>query len=395
MTTDSAPPSAPATPTVVVAHPRDPGTFCGTDGVDVEDWLSLYERISQHNRWDATLMLANVIFYLAGTARVWFETHEEEIATWDACKQKLRGLFGKPVGRQLAAKKELAARAQTATESYITYIQDVLALCRKVDPNMTEDDKVGHIPKGIADDAFHLLLCRDCSTVDSVLQVCRRFEQAKHRRIAHRFDRLPNTAARSTCEDLPTLRQPSNPDHVTRIVRRELEALAPVTPNAPLSANTLATISLIQAVVRQEVANLGMPSSHRPVEPRSARPISPVVATATARNTFVPSYTRYRNPDEWRTPDDRPICFTCSRVGHISRHCRSRWSAPPRPLPFVDRRYDYGPRRFTPRNDPPSAESTPPSRRTSRSPSQTAHRSRSPLPHRSYSPSSAGRFAGN
>lgn len=168
------------------------------------------------------------------------------------CKQKLQDLFGKPVGGQLAEKKELAARAQTSAESYITCIQDVLALCRKVDKEMTEADKVGNILKGIADDAFNLLLCKDCSTVDSVLHMCRRFEQAR------RFDWLPNTAASSTCEDLPTLRQPSTPD-MTRIVRREQEALIPTASSPPQPDTSLATISLNKAVVRQEIANLGMP----------------------------------------------------------------------------------------------------------------------------------------
>ncbi|XP_077496029.1 uncharacterized protein LOC144106942 [Amblyomma americanum] len=278
-------------PTVVMAQPRHPGTFCGTDDVDVEDWLAMYERVSKHNAWDATLMLANVIFYLAGTARVWFETHEEELTSWDTCKQKLRDLFGKPIGRKLAAKKDLASRAQSSTESYISYIQDVLALCRKVDSAMSETDKVGHILKGIVDDAFNLLLCKDCAKVDSVLQVCRQFEQAKHRRIAPRFDRLPNTAATSSCEDLPTLQQPSHPANLTRIVQRELEAMTPIafTPQPPD-----ATIAVIEAVVRQEFANVGLncglPSAS-PCTPTS----TPLIAAASLTPAIPPRY-RYRNP---------------------------------------------------------------------------------------------------
>ena len=166
-------------PAVFLTHPRDPGPFCGTDKTDVEEWLTLYERVSDSYRWDPTLMLANLIFYLTGTARQWYDTHEADLTSWDVCKQKMRDLFGRPVGRQLAAKKELAGRAQTSTESYVVYIQDVLSLCRKADDSMTEADKIGHILKGIADDAFNLLMCKDCSTVDEIIKECRRFEQAK------------------------------------------------------------------------------------------------------------------------------------------------------------------------------------------------------------------------
>ncbi|XP_075723521.1 uncharacterized protein LOC119178408 [Rhipicephalus microplus] len=48
-------------------HPR---TFSGTDEVDVDDWIADYERISALNRYDLTLMLVNVLFYLKGKAKV-------------------------------------------------------------------------------------------------------------------------------------------------------------------------------------------------------------------------------------------------------------------------------------------------------------------------------------
>ncbi|XP_040066951.3 uncharacterized protein LOC120840460 [Ixodes scapularis] len=167
-------------------------------------------------------MLANVIFYLRDTARTWFETHEEELTSWDLCKAKLQDLFGRPTGRKLSAKRKLASRVQTSTESYVTYIQDVLSLCRKANPEMPEIERMEHILKGIADDAFQLLVIKDCSTVDDVLKECRRFEAAKTRRIAHKFNRLPNTPATSSCEDPDT-----NTERITKIVRREPEAMMP------------------------------------------------------------------------------------------------------------------------------------------------------------------------
>lgn len=53
-------------------------------------------------------------------------------------------------------------------------------------------------------------------------------------------------------------------------------------------------------------------------------------------NRRVSATPRYRNPADWRTRDDRPICFYCGRIGHISCHCRA-WSnsAPwPHPPPY-------------------------------------------------------------
>lgn len=117
---------------VVFTQLRDPGTFSGSDNTDIKDRLQLYERVDTINNWDPTLMLANIIFYLTGTAQVWFLNHEQEITSWKLCKQKLIDLFGKPIGRCRAAQKDLACRAQTCPQSYVTYIQDVLALCRSL-----------------------------------------------------------------------------------------------------------------------------------------------------------------------------------------------------------------------------------------------------------------------
>lgn len=38
--------------------------------MDAEKWIDMHERVSDHDRWDPTLMLANVIIYLKGTGCV-------------------------------------------------------------------------------------------------------------------------------------------------------------------------------------------------------------------------------------------------------------------------------------------------------------------------------------
>lgn len=376
---------APATPSVVLAHPRDPGTFSGTDNVDVEDWIHMYERVSTYNRWDPTLMLANVIFYLKGTARVWYETHEDDLTSWDTCKQKLCELFGKPLGRQLAAKRDLASRAQTSTESYVSYIQDVLALCRKVDDQMPESDKVGHVLKGIADDAFNLLVYRNCTTIDAIIKECRRFEDAKSRRIPQPYTRLPNTAATSSCDDL-FLRQSSPTDeNVSRLIRRELEAMSPAPLQPRDGENHLPAISLIQAVVRQEFANLGLQTVN-PTRPTQATDITAI--TPGRPPYFTP---RRRNPSDWRTPDDRPICFHCSRVGHIARHCRNRWFRPNASSFPSSRRNNERLDNFSSHPDPYSTNVNGQVFRSSRSPSPLRRQSRSPQRRRFSSPGPSGR----
>lgn len=87
------PPSESATPLVMVSKPRDPGMFSGSDNIDVGDKIKLYERVSTHNRWDPTIMLTNIIFYLKYMALVLKETHEAELTIWDVRKAKLTNLL--------------------------------------------------------------------------------------------------------------------------------------------------------------------------------------------------------------------------------------------------------------------------------------------------------------
>lgn len=391
--TSSSPPAPPVAPTYIVLPPaRDPGVFSGQDGVDVDKWLNLYERISAGYRWDPTLMLANVLFYLDGPPRVWFETHEAEITSWDSFKEKIRDLFGDSTGRQLAARNELATRAQTSSESYVSYIQDVIALCRQVDEHMSESERVSHVLKGIADDAFNLLVYTNVDTVDTIIKECRRFEHAKSRRITQKFTRLPNTAATSSCD---AVRLPPTCDHVTRIVRREIEAACPAPIQPPVftthaSDPSQPSVSLIQAVVRQEFANLGLPSAC-PLTRPDARPYS---SGPTRRSYTSPG--SFRNPAEWRTPDDQPICFSCHQAGHIARYCRRRWTYVSRqtsmyPTPF--RRPAAGSPTYysSSSHEPLPSDATAPVRRFSRSPSPQRRQSRSPQPRRFSSPSFSGR----
>lgn len=92
---DTSPPATPVTSTQFITLPqaRDPGTFSGANSIDVDEWVSMYERVSKQNGWDPTIMLANVIFYLGRTPRVWFWTCEDDINSWDTFKQQLRDLF--------------------------------------------------------------------------------------------------------------------------------------------------------------------------------------------------------------------------------------------------------------------------------------------------------------
>lgn len=83
MPDDMAPQEAtPPTAVICSGVPRQryPVPLSGTEDHDVEDWLSSYERVSAHNKWNDADKLTNVIFYFSDVALLWFRNHEVDVA---------------------------------------------------------------------------------------------------------------------------------------------------------------------------------------------------------------------------------------------------------------------------------------------------------------------------
>ncbi|KAH8022709.1 hypothetical protein HPB51_001930 [Rhipicephalus microplus] len=121
-------------------------------------------------------------------------------------------------------------------------------------------------------------------------------------------------------------------------------------------------------VVREELANVGLQPVCSLTEPRVS-----TIAPSPAPERF----RRYRDPAQWRTQDDKPICFHCHGVGHISRYCRFR-TYPPRSFPGYRRDDNHRPLQYSARDDGPyNGTPATPVRRSSRSPSPHDRRSSS------------------
>ncbi|KAG0432327.1 hypothetical protein HPB47_020907 [Ixodes persulcatus] len=94
--------------------PKRPKGFARLRDKDVEDWLNSYDRLS------------------------------------------LKDIFGTPTSRKENAKKKLETRRQEE-ETYTSYIEDVLELCRRV-CEMQESERVRNLLKGISEPAFNVFL---------------------------------------------------------------------------------------------------------------------------------------------------------------------------------------------------------------------------------------------
>ncbi|UYV71040.1 hypothetical protein LAZ67_8001511, partial [Cordylochernes scorpioides] len=268
------------------------------------------------------MCLANVFFFLSGTAKVWFENVEEQITSWELFETMLSQAFGHHASEKDQVLEKLKARAQGKGESSEAYIQDVLYLCRQINPNMNENEKVAHLVKGVSEEIYRAIVTFEIATTEEFIRWCRKIELSQKKRVNTRivFDRLPNAAAINPAES------ESMEDLIRRIVREEIyHALNP-------EPATLKPSSL-DLIIREEVER-NLSAISQPVQrsmPRQQYSNRPQIFKQTPRQQFlnqrppVPNQTSpQRRTDECRTHENVPICFHCGRPGHVARYCRDR-----------------------------------------------------------------------
>ncbi|XP_077551560.1 uncharacterized protein LOC144165316 [Haemaphysalis longicornis] len=269
-------PPSPVPPVICAGtiRQRDPPFFTGKGDYDAEDWLSTFEQVSVYNKWDDKAKLSNVEYYLREVAEVWFRNNGRTIKTWGEFKTLFAEAFNRPAVRKLHAEQCLRVRAQQPGENFTSYIEDVVDLCRRINMDMSEQEKIRHILKGIEDDAFQMLMSKDSKTVAEIIKLCQSYDELRRQRSFVRQSlgtgaelsslsfsseqaslemRIKDFVREEVARQLslvPFVEQPapSLPQAVPRTVREQVaEALSPAhqstTPAAPLTVPTMATIA--------------------------------------------------------------------------------------------------------------------------------------------------------
>ncbi|GBM15777.1 hypothetical protein AVEN_262935-1 [Araneus ventricosus] len=82
-------------PILTYQLPRNSCIFSEDEQEDVNKWLKDFQRIAIYNHLVDQICLANVIFYLAGTARQWFDNNEITFTNFTTFENSLNNRFAK------------------------------------------------------------------------------------------------------------------------------------------------------------------------------------------------------------------------------------------------------------------------------------------------------------
>lgn len=127
-----------------------PEKFSGTDKEDAEEYLKTFNRTAQINDWTEAEKVRLFPAYLKDAALVWYDLYEqsEPRLTWDKLQQDFTNEF-----IQIQDEDELydalRNRTQGPSEPTNIYINYKLQMCKRLNPLMSEKEKIKHIIKGM------------------------------------------------------------------------------------------------------------------------------------------------------------------------------------------------------------------------------------------------------
>ncbi|XP_077563980.1 uncharacterized protein LOC144179480 [Haemaphysalis longicornis] len=322
----------------VVHQPRTPKVFYGDSFEDGEDWLDQFERVANFNGWNEQHKLHNVYYALEESARTWFENHEATLTPWNEFRRRFLATYA-CTDRREKAESALQARNQRPNENVTMYVEDMARLFRRADPAMSEEKKLRHLMRGVKQDVFAGLVRNPPQSVSAFLSEATAIERALLQR-ARQYSRDITFMS----SDAPSVEQGNGGlrELVRSIIREELQKLHGV-------QQLQASMPLAEAIRREVRQAVGAPETYEapqrqygvPQEPygvpqqqtqvasyaaalrESDRYVAPTLAAAIPQTTLglrpramltVDEARRPRKSDEWRTPDQRPLCFHCGEV---------------------------------------------------------------------------------
>lgn len=281
-----------ATPVAMAQRPPPPQLkyqahpiFYGRHDEDAVDWLERYESTALYNRWGAEEKRENFGMHLDGTARklflcagaptVWEDIPAVVAAPGIAAVPVVVGLRTKflrefqPQHYSRYQEAKLRQRKQAINETGIEYFYDIIDLCRRVDPRMSEEAKIDYLFRGLKPTLVEKIWVTSPTTTAEFLAALKLHKEATE--LANR------------------------PDWAVSVLGPERDKL----PMRPEQKEDLRLRDLVLEL-KAETADMK----------RASRPPIPWVGKEKPRPSI--------------TTDGRPICHTCGRAGKIARYCEAR-----------------------------------------------------------------------
>ena len=260
------------------------------------EWSHQFQRVSLFNQWGPAQQLRHIEFSLEGVAARWLTGLHPRPETFDGLMGALQAAF-RHQNYALELESQLRSRKMGPDEPVMSYCYDIIYLCSRVDPAMTEERKVQFIFQNM-----------EPALVQKVYPHMDRMDTAELFRRLQAHSQASLIAGRSipVNQILPTPPASSKME-IEKLVREEVtKSLEPI-------------VRELKEATRSLGAGGGSRGSRDGWKGRTGGNGQNPSSWQQIRS----SWQQDRNK---RTVDGQPICNTCRKSGHIARSCPNKGS---------------------------------------------------------------------
>ena len=172
--------SDPKCKTIITVGSVTPNIYDGAE--DIDEYLDHFQYIAKCNNWSDRMQLNRLPIYLKGTAELWFRdfsrTSGENLTITQVC-DGLREAFRQKNYRSIN-QNLLTYRYQGLTEPVHKYFYDIVRLCNRVNPSMSEEEKITHILRGLKSSILEKALILEPKNCKDLLNKVRSIEEAEY-----------------------------------------------------------------------------------------------------------------------------------------------------------------------------------------------------------------------
>jgi len=200
-----------------------PNKFSGSISDNVDSFLKQYNRAALINGWSDNDKTLYIPAFLEGPALTFFDNIQNDITNikWVDLEENLRKEF-EPIAQTEMIRLILEKRKQLEDESTVSYINEAESLCRRIDKNMSQEEIVRNIMKGLRPNIARYIGIMNNKNLNELKENVRKYEMIEFMITGH----IPQTPSEIRSDIIQNqLNQINNPITEENKISNEIKEL--------------------------------------------------------------------------------------------------------------------------------------------------------------------------